>query len=222
MAEKGREEKERYEKRVEERLKEWREGIRAVEEGIKGLRGKAKETSEKALEEIKELMVSAQEGLKELTGKSGQAWVEGRENLNKVLDGIEKAYHELKERVEQGVGAAREEVDRLQQRLKTSPLWERIEKGLDEAWEASKKTAQWFSKEVGRATKKTRLTIENHRIQGQITKLLAQVGNEVYTKIVKEGKRSFAPTSEIRGLLNRVKALEEEMERNLEEIKKEG
>lgn len=222
MAEREQEERERYERKVEERLKEWREGLKGIEEGLKGLKGKAREASEKAFEEIKEMVGSAQEGLRELKEKSGQAWTEGKENLNKALDGIEKTYQELKERVEKGVGAAREGVGELQQRIRTSTLWEMVEKGLDEAWEASKKTAQWFSKEVGRATKKTKLTIENHRIQGQITKLLAQVGNEVYTKIVKEGKRSFVPTPEISDLLKKVKALEEEMERNLEEIKKEG
>lgn len=105
--------------------------------------------------------------------------------------------------------------------IKGSPLFERVEKGLDEAWEFSKKVGERLSKEIGRATKKAKLTMENHRIQGQITKLLAQIGNEVYTKVVKEGKRSFVPTPEIEAILRKVKGLEEELERIADALKKE-
>ncbi len=213
--------KKEEEGKAQKRLDQWKASTGEFEKRLEDLTGKAKEGYKKALEELKSQTEKAQESLGLLKSKSGEKWQESIKSLNKLFDRIEKQFDTLKLQTNKGVKTTKKSVSKLQDRVKDSYLWESLESGFDDVWEFSKKTVQSFSKEIEKATKKAKFSMENHRIQGQITKMLAKLGDEVYRKLIKEGKKSFVPNTSVKELLLKIKTLEEELESIKETLKEE-
>ena len=77
------------------------------------------------------------------------------------------------------------------------------------------------SEEIGKATHRARLHMENRHLKSQISKISANLGSELYNKIVKEGKKTFIPSQKVKYLLDELSELEKTLDTNQELLMKE-
>lgn len=205
-----------YEEKVQGKLDQCKEKLEELEKSIGEIKDKTKEGYEKALEELKAQRTKAQELFDKLKKGGEDTLEEGKKGIDNALEVLDKGYTDMKGKVGEIIEKTKEKTHEIKEEFSRLSLWEKVEKGFDEAWEASKNTAYMVSKGVERAAQRTKLKVENHRLKSQISRTFAEIGDEVYTKIIREGKRSFVPTKKVKALLDRVLELEKELDSNVE------
>ena len=62
-------------------------------------------------------------------------------------------------------------------------LWDRIQRGMDEGFDAAIATVHSITEKAGEGIELTRLRREKTRLETQVTRRLAELGNVVYEKI---------------------------------------
>lgn len=62
-------------------------------------------------------------------------------------------------------------------------LWDRIQRGMDEGFDAAIATVHSITEKAGEGIELTRLRREKTRLETQVTRRLAELGNAVYEKI---------------------------------------
>ena len=62
-------------------------------------------------------------------------------------------------------------------------LWDRIQRGMDEGFDAAIATVYAITEKAGEGIELTRLRREKTRLETQVTRRLAELGNVVYEKI---------------------------------------
>ena len=62
-------------------------------------------------------------------------------------------------------------------------LWDRIKRGMDAGFDAALSAVHSITEKAGEGIELTRLRREKARLETQVTRLLAQLGNDVYEQI---------------------------------------
>lgn len=210
--------KEAHKEKVQGKLNEWKERIKELEEHIENVGGKAQIGLKKGLNELKEQKLRVQEGFYKLKKSGGKAYEEGRKGLDNAIEKFEEGYKDIKPRIGEVVKKTRKKTLEIKDDFKKTTLWEKVEKGFDDGWEVSKKAASKVSEEMGKVTQKARIHLDNRRLKGQISKIFAQVGGDVYNKIVREGKKTYVPNKKNKELLQNAFELEKTLDENMESL----
>ncbi len=71
-------------------------------------------------------------------------------------------------------------------------LWERIQRGMEEGFDAALNAVHSITEKAGETIELTRLRREKSRLENKITKELAEVGHSVYQRISKEKLNDIA------------------------------
>ena len=210
--------KEGHNEKVQGKLNEWKERLKELEENIESVGGKAQAGLKKGLNELKEQKLKVQEGFDKLKKGGGKAYEEGKQGLDNAIEKFEKGYKDIKTGIGEVVEKTRKKTLEMRDDFTKTTLWEKVEKGFDDAWEVSKKAAAKVSEEMGKVTQKTRIHVDNHRLKGQISKIFAQIGGDVYNKIMREGKKTYVPNKKSKELLQNAFELEKALDKNMESL----
>ena len=65
-------------------------------------------------------------------------------------------------------------------------LWERLQRGMEAGFDAALATVHNITDKAGEGIELTRLRREKARIETQLTRLLAELGNNIFEKISKD------------------------------------
>jgi len=84
---------------------------------------------------------------------------------------------------------------------KKMKLWDRIQRGMEAGFDASLSAVHAITEKAGEGIELTRLRREKARLETQVTRLLAELGNAVYDKISAERLDDIAKRLEINDLL---------------------
>ena len=208
--------KEAHKEKVQGKLNEWKKRINELEEQIENVGGKAQAGLKKGLSEMKERKLKVQEGFDKLKKGGEKAYEEGKKGLDNAIDKFEEGYKDIKPRIGEVVEKTKKKTLKIKDDFNKTTLWEKVEKGFDDGWAVSKKAASKVSEEMGKVTQKTRIHLDNHRLKGQISKIFAQIGGDVYNKIVREGKKTYVPNKKNKELLQAAFELEKALDKNME------
>ncbi len=214
--------KEAHKEKVQGKLNEWKERIKELEEQIENVGGKAQAGLKKGLSEMKEQKLKIQEGFDKLKKGGEKAYEEGKKGLDNAIEKFEAGYKDIKPLVGEVVEKTKKKTLEIKDDFNKTTLWEKVEKGFDDGWAVSKKAASKVSEEMGKVTQKTRIHLDNHRLKGQISKIFAQIGGDVYNKIVREGKKTYVPNKKNKELLQAAFELEKALDKNMEASYKTG
>jgi len=77
-------------------------------------------------------------------------------------------------------------------------LWDRIQRGMDEGFDAAIATVHSITEKAGEGIELTRLRREKTRLETQVTRRLAELGNVVYEKITADRLDDVAEQLEIK------------------------
>ena len=80
-------------------------------------------------------------------------------------------------------------------------LWDRIHRGMDAGFDAALSAVHSITEKAGEGIELTRLRREKARLETQVTKLLAELGNAVYEKISIERLDDVAKKLQIRDVI---------------------
>ena len=80
-------------------------------------------------------------------------------------------------------------------------LWDRIQRGMDEGFDAAIATVHAITEKAGEGIELTRLRREKTRLETQVTRRLAELGNSVYEKIAADRLNEVAEQLGIRDTL---------------------
>ena len=80
-------------------------------------------------------------------------------------------------------------------------LWDRIKRGMDAGFDATIATVHAITEKAGESIELTRLRREKTRLETQITRRLAELGNIVYEKISADRLDDIAGKLEIKDIL---------------------
>ena len=80
-------------------------------------------------------------------------------------------------------------------------LWDRLQRGMEAGFDAALSAVHSITEKAGEGIELTRLRREKARLETQVTRKLAELGNAVYEKIAAERLNEIAETLEIKGLL---------------------
>jgi hypothetical protein len=80
-------------------------------------------------------------------------------------------------------------------------LWDRIQRGMDEGFDAAIATVHTITEKAGEGIELTRLRREKTRLETQVTRRLAELGNMVYEKIAAERLDDAADQLDIKDTL---------------------
>lgn len=80
-------------------------------------------------------------------------------------------------------------------------LWDRIQRGMDEGFDAAIATVHAITEKAGEGIELTRLRREKTRLETQVTRRLAELGNIVYEKIAADRLDDVAEQLGIRDTL---------------------
>ena len=92
-------------------------------------------------------------------------------------------------------------------------LYQRAEKALNQALEATKKSVKLVAEKAGEAAHVSKLLVEKLNVEHRVTKQFARLGGCVYEKAAREGKDPLTQDPEIRSLIEEAKKLESELSR---------
>lgn len=99
-------------------------------------------------------------------------------------------------------------------------LYDKAEKALNQAFEAAKKTGKAAREMAGEAAHITKLHIDKMKLEHQVNRRFAELGNHVYEKAVKSNSASVSlEDKEIQAIIEATKKLDaelEEIEANIE------
>jgi poly-gamma-glutamate capsule biosynthesis protein CapA/YwtB (metallophosphatase superfamily) len=80
-------------------------------------------------------------------------------------------------------------------------LWDRIQRGMDEGFDAAIATVHAITEKAGEGIELTRLRREKTRLETQVTRRLAELGNNVYEKIAADRLDDAAEQLAIKDIL---------------------
>ena len=80
-------------------------------------------------------------------------------------------------------------------------LWDRIQRGMDEGFDAAIATVHTITEKAGEGIELTRLRREKTRLETQVTRRLAELGNNVYEKIAADRLDDAAEQLAIKDIL---------------------
>ncbi|MDY6831702.1 MAG: hypothetical protein SWC96_07630 [Thermodesulfobacteriota bacterium] len=80
-------------------------------------------------------------------------------------------------------------------------LWDRIQRGMEAGFDAAIATVHTITEKAGEGIELTRLRREKARLETQVTRRLAELGNAVYEKISAERMESVAKELGIKDML---------------------
>lgn len=98
-------------------------------------------------------------------------------------------------------------------------LWDRIQRGMDAGFDASLSAVHAITEKAGEGIELTRARREKSRIETQLTRLLAELGNSVYEKVSEDRLNDIA---EKLGIKNKLAEIAESEARIVEIDKKIG
>ncbi len=90
-------------------------------------------------------------------------------------------------------------------------LYEKAEKAINQAFDATKQSVKVVSEKAGEAAYITKLLIEKATLEHRVTRQFAQLGSRVYEKSLREGKSISPQDQEIRDLIEETKKLDVEL-----------
>jgi hypothetical protein len=80
-------------------------------------------------------------------------------------------------------------------------LWDRIQRGMEAGFDAALSAVHSITEKAGEGIELTRLRREKARLETQITRMLAELGNAVYEKISAERLDDITKKLEIKDIL---------------------
>jgi hypothetical protein len=80
-------------------------------------------------------------------------------------------------------------------------LWDRIKRGMDAGFDAALSAVHTITEKAGEGVELTRLRREKARLETRITRLLAQLGNDVYEKIAAQRLDDISEKLQIKDML---------------------
>ena len=80
-------------------------------------------------------------------------------------------------------------------------LWDRIKRGMDAGFDAALSAVHTITEKAGEGIELTRLRREKARLETRITRLLAQLGNDVYEKIAAQRLDDISEKLQIKDIL---------------------
>ena len=80
-------------------------------------------------------------------------------------------------------------------------LWDRMQRGMEAGFDAALTAVHTITEKAGEGIELTRLRREKARLETQVTRKLAELGNTVYERIAAERLNDLAEKLEIKGLL---------------------
>lgn len=80
-------------------------------------------------------------------------------------------------------------------------LWDRIQRGMEEGFDAALSAVHTVTAKAGEGIELTRLRREKARIETQLTRMLAELGNAVFEKIAVERLDDIAAKLEIKDII---------------------
>ena len=87
-------------------------------------------------------------------------------------------------------------------------LYDKAEKAINQAFEATKKSVKIVSEKAGQTAKTTKLLIEKISLEHQVTKQFAKIGNKLYEKSIKGARPVSSADEEIKTLIEEAKKLD--------------
>lgn len=84
---------------------------------------------------------------------------------------------------------------------KNIKLWDRIQRGMEAGFDAAMSAVHTLTEKAGEGIELTRLRREKARLETQMTRRLAEMGNSVFEKISKERLNEIAEKLEITGII---------------------
>ncbi len=92
--------------------------------------------------------------------------------------------------------------------------WDRVKVELDKALVATRKTAKIITAKAGETAKITKLSIEGMRLDHQMSKKFAELGNLVYQNMKGKGKESLPDNAKMKKVVEELKKLEVKLNKN--------
>ena len=80
-------------------------------------------------------------------------------------------------------------------------LWDRIKRGMDAGFDAALSAVHSITEKAGEGIELTRLRREKARLETRITRLLAELGNDVYEKISEQRLDDLSEKLQIKDIL---------------------
>jgi signal transduction histidine kinase len=90
-------------------------------------------------------------------------------------------------------------------------LYQKAEKAMNQAFEATKKSAKILSQKAGEAAHITKLLIDKVTLEQRVSKQFARLGSRVYEKTAHAGEKISTTDPEIRELIEQTKKLDSEL-----------
>jgi hypothetical protein len=90
-------------------------------------------------------------------------------------------------------------------------LYEKAEKAINQAFEATKKSVKLVSEKAEEAKIITKLLIEKVTLEHKVSKKFAELGNRVYEKALREGKSISLADSDLKSIIDETKALDSDL-----------
>jgi hypothetical protein len=90
-------------------------------------------------------------------------------------------------------------------------LWDRIERGMEEGFDAALSAVHVITEKAGEGIELTRLRREKARLETQVTRQLAELGNAVYDKISGERLEDVAEKLGVKAVMMEISENEARM-----------
>ena len=128
-----------HEEKVQKKLDQWKERVKDLENSAEKAGGKAHEGIQKALKELKDQKAHIQEIFNRLKDSGGKAYEEGKKSLDSSIERFEEKSKDLRTKISLIAKRAKKKTIEIKDDISKTTLWEKIEKGFDEALESSKR-----------------------------------------------------------------------------------
>ena len=89
----------------------------------------------------------------------------------------------------------------MEDKDKNIRLWDRIQRGMEAGFDAAMSAVHTITEKAGEGIELTRLRREKARLETQMTRRLAELGNSVFEKISKQRLDDIAEKLEIRDMI---------------------
>jgi len=80
-------------------------------------------------------------------------------------------------------------------------LWDRIQRGMEAGFDAAMSTVHTITEKAGEGIELTRLRREKSRLETQVTRHLAELGNAVFEKVSKDRLNEITEKLEIKDMV---------------------
>jgi hypothetical protein len=89
----------------------------------------------------------------------------------------------------------------MEDKDKNIKLWDRIQRGMEAGFDAAMSAVHTITEKAGESIELTRLRREKVRLETQMTRRLAELGNAVFEKISKQQLDDIAEKLEIKDMI---------------------